>query len=577
MDNATIIANVESTLPDDILNGNYVKYGMNMPLKAFLEEVLVNFISEGSTVEQVSKYIREKILPDVIPFKKEKPITIEYGSFENEDVKAAAEKYSNMEPPIVPIDTLDTEVNEANRIDYNLGKQAIDEFIENCVGFVSNVRTSEIAVVNTKTFLYSKIPFMNNDKKILVGEVYKSIEDVYYTLLNNTYRPATLVDKTELCMFFANQLDAEILASKIDKLNITTQEYIHDVLPKMMINATDISVSGITISVDQAIEKIAKFQKEQIEREKQKAENAKIDEVNRIGENPSILSEIKVTDKKEDGIEVTAEIPIVSSYLVSSDEVEALSNLSRDNIFDKADTYYSYLLNALKQSIKDTNNERDLTAKESGNNDFSFAVIAEKALQSSPTFEMQQLINSISELIGAKRNELIKVYSNYDEYCDAVMTEINALGRKLEMADSIDAFSEIKHHITRITIDLVTKNIKNPTIKQALDQLLTSYRKTFTYYNLTKSDFEKKKNKAIEPINDRLSDIKRSYISLLYLQDPFQNQSIITKTNTNIEAIKGEIQEAVDADYLTEEDAKSYYYELNKLTAMGFANNRMKA
>lgn len=573
MDNATVIAKVEMDLPKEILNGRYIRGPINVPLKTFLEEVLVNFISEGSTYEQVYNYINTKVLPDVIAAQEVKDVSIDFGALHNEDVQAQEDKNVTTEP-LAPI--IDLPKDEFIPINPLLGKQCVDEFIKNYVGFVDTVRTSDVAVVDTREYLYSKIAFMNSDQKIRIGETYKTIEEVYNILLNNSYRPASLVDKTELCTYLAEELEPEVLSSIIKELNMSTKEYILEVLPKMMINATDIAVAGNIVSVDKAIDQIAKKQREMINKEREQENAAKIEEFNRTGENPSLLSEIKLElDKEEDSIEVTAEIPIVSSYLVSPEEVTALSVLPIDTIYGNDDQYYQRLLNNLKQTIKDTSTEHDLTAKESGNNNFSFEVIAQEALQKIPTFEMQQLINSTSELIGTKRNELIKVYSNREEYCDTIMAEINTIARNLELVDSIDSFSEIKNQITRITIDLVEKNIKDMRVKQALDNLTMAYRQAFTKYNLTQNDFEKQKNRIVEGLNTLLSSIRRNYASLLYIQDYNLSQSAITSTNLSVEELKDKIQSAIDSHFLTEDEANNYYHELNKLNTLGTIKNRL--
>lgn len=580
MDNATIIALVESALPEDILNGNYIKPGINMPLKAFLEQVLVNFISEGQTVGQVAKYIKDKILPDVKPIKIEETVSIDYGSLHNEDVEKA-KIMDPGNPPLAPIINLeDEEDNKFIPIDPDLGKQKIDEFVKNCVAFVPTVRTGPNSIVETKEqYLYSKIPFMNAEGLILVGENLKTIDEVYNILLNNTYRPPTLVDKTELCLALAEEIkDDEVLVSKIDGLNMTTIEYIRDVLPQMMIDSTSISVSGKVVTVDVVIDKIARNQREMLDREKAKKEEKDLEKFNRTGENPSLISEIRMEmDKDEDAIEVTAEIPIVSSYLVSPDEISSLSVLPSDKTYGDIDAYYKNLLSNIKQSIKDTTTEHDLTAKESGKNKFSFETIAQEALQKIPTFEMQQLINSTSELIGAKRNLLIKLYSNREEYCDAVMVEINSLNRKLEMADSVDDFSEIKSYITRIKIDLVVKGIKEIRVKQAIEQLESNYRQVFTRYNLTKNEFEKNKNRVVESLNDRLSNIRCQYARLLYVQDSYQTQSLINSTNMNIETLKAELSVALESHIITSDVAENYLREINRLNTLGTSTQKMRA
>lgn len=636
MNNATIISLVEAALPANILNGNYVKANVNMPLKDFLEVVLVNFIREGETVASVAQYLKDNILPDVIlaPSKEEKvesiigidtplpqilpietlgtsfvPINYEIGRYY---VDEFIKSISSFVPFITDdneqkIDTRDylyskiPYMNESKmifedgknkslqevyddllnqyfvQISAFIGKQKIDEFINNRVGFTTIVRTSPQSVVDVREYLYSKIPFMHINGKILIGPKYKSIDEVYEMLLNNTYHAPTMVDKIEICLNYANKIENEILTSRIEALNMTALEYFRDVLPQMIMDdGVSIMIEGKARTVEEVINAVANNQRVLLERQKSKEEEEKLERFNRTDENPSLISEIKMElTKEDDTIEVTAEIPVVSSYLLGPEEVAALSVLPRDEIFANNDAYYTNLLNSIKQSIKNTTTEHDLTAKESGKNPFSFEVIANEALQKIPTFETQQLINSTSELIGTKRNELIKLYSNRDEYCDAIMIEINALNHKAELADSVDTFSEIKCYITRIKIDLIEKGIKEIRVKQALEQLESNYNQAFTQYNLNKNEFEKQKNRVVEELNDCLSSIKSNYMKLPYIKESYEFQSMANNTNIQIESLKAKIVEALSSHYLTEEEANSYYSELNRLNTLGTTNNRL--
>ncbi len=56
-----------------------------------------------------------------------------------------------------------------------------------------------------------------------------------------------------------------------------------------------------------------------------------------------------------------------------------------------------------------------------------------------------------------------------------------------------------------------------------------------------------------------------------------QSQSIINTTNISIEQLKAGVESAVSTHYLTEEEAISFYSELNRLNTLGTTRNRLGA
>lgn len=64
-------------------------------------------------------------------------------------------------------------------------------------------------------------------------------------------------------------------------------------------------------------------------------------------------------------------------------------------------------------------------------------------------------------------------------------------------------------------------------------------------------------------------------MKLLYIKEPYEIQSMTNNTNMQIESLRSAIGEALKSHYLTEEEANTYYYELNRLNTLGTTNNRL--
>ena len=284
MDKLEIIQEIKNNLPEELLNGTYSKNGKVMPLYEFLDNIFIRFIKDGASVDNLITYVRDKIIPDVIP-------KVKY---------------------------------DQRYIDY------VDAFLASREDLVATVRISETELVSTRDYLISKIPFMDENFLVTVGPNKKTLYEVYMMLLNNEYHPATLKDKEELCIDLSSFLTDEVMDSIMDGMSITVRSYITEVLPTIMVNATDIVIGGKNVGVDEVVARINERQMEIIEEQRQREIEERLEMFNRTSENPSLLGEIQVAMVDDDNLEITTSIPLVSSSQLSDEEV----NLLLDQVFD---------------------------------------------------------------------------------------------------------------------------------------------------------------------------------------------------------------------------------------------------
>lgn len=513
MERTVIIAQLKEQLPEDILNGTYSKNGKTMPLYEFLDSIFIRFIKDDAKVENLVTYINEKILPDVIP--QIKP---------NKKYEEYIERYM------------------ASRDD-----------------LVATVRISENELISTRDFFMSKIPFMDDNFMVTVGPHKKTLDELYMTLLNNEYHPATLADKAELCASLSNFLSDEVLDSTMDGMSMSVRTYINEILPTIMINATDIIIGGKNVSVDEVVSKIDKRQREIITEQRQREIEERLERFNRTGENPSLLSEIQVALAEDDSLEITTNIPVVASAKLSLEEVAALTSLKGDSLYSNHREYYKMSLDNLKESINHTNNAHDLESKAS---EFNSLV---SSMDPSIAAEYSTLITSIAELVVARRNAIIRIDNNKEEYGESLIDRITAISKIIRTLDNVDSFSDVSQQIHSLEKDMIEKGITDVSVWQVLRDSQEKLKRYAIRFNLTSEEFEKDKNAIMGSINDKLSIIRRNIVALASVTDERDIQRINIDIDVKSDAISSELAEGLKDKKISEADAKKVADELAKI------------
>ncbi len=513
MDKIAIVAEIKAKLPEHLLNGTYSKNGKVMPLYEFLDTIFIRFIKDDAKLENLVTYINEKIVPDVIP-----------------QVKTN-KKY----------------------------EEYIESYLASRDDLVATVRISETELVSVRDYFFSKIPFMDDDFFVMVGPHKKSLDEVYTMLLNNEYHPATLADKAELCASLSEFLSDEVLDSTMDGMSISVRSYINEVLPTIMVNATDIVIGGKNVSVDTVVSKIDERQREIIAEQKQREIEERLERFNRTGENPSLLSEIQVALAADDSLAITTNIPVVASSKLTDEEIAALSFLKGDTLYSDPKAFYKKSLDNLRESINSTNTAHDLESKSS---EFNWLVS-----NMDPTIAAlySVLISSIAELVVKKRNDIIKIDNNKEEYGDSLIDRITAVSKRIRTLDNVDGFSEVNSELHFLENEMIEKGITDASVWQVLKDAKDKHKKYATRFNLTSEDFELEKNSIIGSINDKLSIIRRNLVALSSVTDERDIQRINIDIDVKSDAIASELAEGLKDKKISEADAKKVNDELAAL------------
>lgn len=533
MDRLSVIREVETSIPENILDSIFIHNNRETTLRVFLEKDFIKFVSDGADPKIVAQVIEEKIMPSV---RVKEDIDLD-------DIERIS---SISEEKIV-------HKSEKEKIAY------IEEFIKNRVGYVDEIRMSENEFISTRAVLMDKVSFMDDEFQIQVGPNRKSISQFYEVLLNNSYKAPTIVDKTEICMYYASMLDETILSSIMDGMNISVRKYLEEVLPTKMTTSTDIVIDGQTISIDEAIGRIAEHQQVLLDTEKRKEIEAKEQKFNRTSENPSLLEEISFALSENNKLEITSPLPIVTSGDLDEEEIENLYSTIAQEIKEKE--HYREVLDLMRRSISSTNSLHDLENVEN-----YFTSLAKEALACNLGLEIQVQIQAIEELLIEKKNSIIKFEGNKEDYIEAIQDRIATLTHRIKRVSSMDDLSIIYGEIKKLEIEVCDRGIKDYQLRASLVELNEKYRFASAKYEFNTTEFEQTRDKAIATIEDLFSDLRikgNSSFSLPSSQRDIQNISI--GLNVKEEQIKNALAEYLRNKLITDAEYEKYNQQLEEL------------
>ena len=570
MDKTEVIKQVEMNLPKEILYGT-----MNgKPFKLFLETKFIECVKEGAQVDKLVEFISTKISPQVVK-SSNKDIFMSYIK-ENikRDVLKRPIKHGTVEDyirdvylvevedlEIIDDATLEIVVKEIEEVvlpklqEKTRDKKEIyvEEFIKTQKNFIAQIMIGG-ELIETRDFLMSKLSFMDDDFLISVGPNKKTIEEVYHTFLNNQEEKVSLIDKMELCADFTRYMEEEVLDSLMEEYQCTFREYIEEIVPSIMSSATEVSIGGNTWSVSEFVEEKLEAQKQVLLEQKKKDELETVEKLNRTGENPGLVTEIKL-ELSGGKLEATGEIPIVSSSLLTEEEITALTHLPFDQVKD-IESISIRLLNALKESIYHTTNEHDLQTKEKEVQDIV------SGLGTNYSLELQTLVDSIVALVTKKRNDMIRIEGNKEDYAEALVDELKAIQGTIKLADNVDSYSIIKVQLNRILSEINEKGIRDTMVIDTLYDTEKKLHRVFWKYYYTMEDFDLKKNAVIALINDSLSVIKNNEIRLATVIEERERQNIMIDTDVKRDVILNAFEEARKGRILTEAEIEQFSNEL---------------
>lgn len=522
MEKLDIIKETQSILPNSFKMATIISNGTRLPLFKYMETDFLSYVKPGATATILANFFNVQ----------------------------TADKTSVIGKRIT--------LNDIRMI-------KLKEFFENNKFIKEVIQTGpkEEEFIDVRTYLTEYVLEHMDDTGLLmyVGRTI-TIEELFLKLLSNEYHAPTLEDKAELCFNMASYLETEILESIVDGMDISVADYITKVLPTKMDTISTVSINGKSEEISEFIQKIANHQRKLIEDNKEKAIKEKENEYNKTGDNPGLVSEIQVRLTEGRGLEITAEIPIVTSSLLSESEEESLlANYTKRESVTK-DDYYICLINKLKETIGETNNSHDLNTKMN-----FFDQILEELGKENNSEELSEkiepYIESLKKLIADKQKNLIKVSSNSDEYIDVLFSEINLMNDEMSNFTTLDEYSLLYGKALERYEDTLKKGIKDIQLKSEFHLLFKRINEKRLNLELTMGYQSSEVERVKIMLNELIMNIQAD---VLRIEHDSNNLGNLTGTSirleSEIERAKNQVEEAYLSKLLTETDREYYFNRL---------------
>lgn len=522
MEKLDIIKETQSILPNSFKMATIISNGTRLPLFKYMETDFLSYVKPGATATILANFFNVQ----------------------------TADKTSVIGKRIT--------LNDIRMI-------KLKEFFENNKFIKEVIQTGpkEEEFIDVRTYLTEYVlEHMDDTGLLMYVERTITLEELYLKLLSNEYHAPTLEDKAELCFNMASYLEPEILASIVDGMDISVADYITRVLPTKMDTISTVSINGKSEEISEFIQKIANHQRKLIEDNEEKAIQERENEYNKTGDNPGLVSEIQVRLTEGRGLEITAEIPIVTSSLLSESEEESLLvNYTKRESVTKED-YYICLINKLKETIGETNNSHDLNTKMN-----FFDQILEELEKENNREELSKkiepYIKSLNKLIADKQKNLIKVSGNLDEYIDVLFSEINLMNDEMSNFTTLDEYSLLYGKAVERYEDTLKKGIKDIQLKSEFHLLFKRINEKRLNLEMTMGYQSSEVERVKIMLNELIMNIQTD---VLRIEHDSNNLGNLTGTSirleSEIERAKNQVEEAYLSKLLTETDREYYFNRL---------------
>lgn len=440
MDKLAIITEVRRLLGPEYKNAIVSYNNVKKPFYSFLEEDFSKIVLDGANPQNLVFFIKKELLPKI--------------RFDSRSVKL------------------------------------VNEFIDNYPNYKDMIQISENEYMSAKEYLFSYV-IKNLDEQGNItypGKDSITVEELYKKLLEKEYVKSTIEDKMETIEYMIEHIDTEILNSVIKEYNVTVRDYLLSV-PELMVDYNTVKIGNQTIEITEFVKYLVDHQRTVLtnEEEKQKLEEAekirqsKVEMFNKTGDNPGLVDEIRVA-LNEGNIEVTTTIPEVKSSLLTDEELSDLSALYNKFNTETNEDFMKKQLTNIKKVIDKSRSEHDLKVHEE-----TFNRLKEMAKTISPSNHIKSLCESISSMIVMKRNNLIKVQNNQEDYIDVIFSEVNNIKNEIDNNNSADDFSKIIGKLTFIQKEINDKGIKDIQLSASIYSLFKEIRKKEYIFDATKT------------------------------------------------------------------------------------------
>ena len=395
---------------------------------------------------------------------------------------------------------------------------------------------------------YLREAFLRADEEFLIswGENRKDIYEVYEGLIRNKYVEMTEEDKKEILESMLEYIDPSIRNSIITEVGLSVEDYIMYQLPDMMINSTEVMISGNKYELTEVVKRIVdlEYTRNQ-EREEQ---------LNRTKENPSLVTEIGVElNKKNNDLETTLEVPVI----LSDNDIKSLeTNVTYSN----KEKYFIDQFRRMEQAINNASTVEDLNTLTT-----EFYKMYEEV-----KVDLTPYINGIAQninlnIIPKKERELHIFKNNSEDYVDAMVGKIRVLKNNALNAETETDLNELQNEVNKLEYEVGKRVSSDKEFSEAQSAL----------YEVEMVIEEKRNTIKILPnkliINqfiEKIIDIKKLLLNIEYNA----NKAEIVGYSIKFEYAKSdfylELNNALEHSLVTEEEYEILANKIDKLEIM---------
>lgn len=413
-------------------------------------------------------------------------------------------------------------------------------------GYEENIILASGLEVNVEEYL--REAFLRADEEFLIslGENRKDIYEVYEGLIRNKYVEMTEEDKKEILESMLEYIDPNIRNSIITEVGLSVEDYIMYQLPDMMINSTEVMISGNKYELTEVVKRIVdlEYTRNQ-EREEQ---------LNRTKENPSLVTEIGVElNKKNNDLETTLEVPVI----LSDNDIKSLeTNVTYSN----KEKYFIDQFRRMEQAINNASTVEDLNTLTT-----EFYKMYEEV-----KVDLTPYINGIAQninlnIIPKKERELHIFKNNSEDYVDAMVGKIRVLKNNALNAETETDLNELQNEVNKLEYEVGKRVSSDKEFSEAQSAL----------YEVEMVIEEKRNTIKILPnkliINqfiEKIIDIKKLLLNIEYNA----NKAEIVGYSIKFEYAKSdfylELNNALEHSLVTEEEYEILANKIDKLEIM---------
>ena len=506
-----IIKEAENHLDPSILNGRLMlKEGQSTTLQEYLEGVFLDALKEGSDYQSVLNFVDKYLMHKITPAKERTVANIHYpeeitsyiDSFLNSHhIFAASLPINQTDFQKVRDELLRQSVNMDDNHLFHIGNhtRTIQEMCEDLLNtaysaptivdkaelsmfYVAQMKESENEVVMQalSSDFGEEEPITTEDylEQVLP---YELDADFRTTVLGKKLNIGDAIDllmKRQVCRLNIQGIDNDILESYIDFGNSKKQKtstYILDTLPNFMISLLKVKFNSEDSEYDIAdtIQKIIKNQQVAVEQARKKAETTIIKANNRFTESADLYT---IGIENIDGAIVAKPVATVSKLdgiTVGKSAVPSLTEEERARAYDIPD--YSYLnddeyfhinLDYMVDAIRNARTAEDLGATRK-----SLEQLIKSSYQLSISESTEKYMSYATSLVEKKRQELVKLESNIEDYTQAIGNALQEMLEQIEGVTTIEEQSAMYANLVRIEREIMNKNIKSEELELALEKV----------------------------------------------------------------------------------------------------------